>query len=351
MTTIDASAKFDIAPLLAPIAGEHAAGEWLRFDGAYDDIRKLRESDDPSLPQGVWKRELKRADWPGVAGRTAAALATKSKDLQLAVWLTEAWLHTGGFAGFAAGMSAIAQLCDAFWDELYPPLGEGRFAPLAWAADKLVLPLESVAVTNPATEDATPLTWSDRKRALYYQNLEESHPEAATSAYQSGAPTVAQFSNSVAATKADWYTTLARDVAAARAAVDAVDSTLARHSDDTGVPNFGPLIETLDAIGAFAGRVVAERVHVGEIAPPSHEKAALFAEFPASNIASRAEAFQHLREAAGFLVRSEPHSPVPYLVMRAVAWEHMPLPQLLAELLQKSDLDAVYALLGMDKQL
>ena len=70
-------------------------------------------------------------------------------------------------------------------------------------------------------------------------------------------------------------------------------------------------------------------------------------------IGSRAEAFERLREAADFLLRTEPHSPVPYLVMRAVSWEHLPLPELLAELLQKqkNDLAAVYALLGLQQEM
>src|SRR5437764_2777266 len=170
-------APFDLASPLAPIAGADPTGTWLRHDAVYSEIRKLRESDDASLPQGVWQHELKRADWSGVAERASQALATQSKDLQLAVWLTEAWLHRSGYGGFAAGIRLIASLCREFWDGLYPPLdpdsAEGRLAPLAWAAAKLVVPLKSVAVTAPAGEDSAPLTWSDYERGLYQDNLEK----------------------------------------------------------------------------------------------------------------------------------------------------------------------------------
>jgi type VI secretion system ImpA family protein len=352
---------FDLGPLLAPIPGQHPAGEWLRYDAAYDELRKLREADDPSLPQGVWKRELKRADWNGLAARAAATLSTRSKDLQIAVWLTEAWLHQRGLAGFAAGMRTIAALCRDFWDTLYPPLedgsADGRLAPLAWAADKLLFPLESLAVTSPAGEESAPLSWADRGRALYYQNLEESHPSEATAAYRAGTPTFAQFHISASLTSGEWYASLARDAAAARAAVDEVESTLAERAGAAGAPSFTAIEGTLDAIGAFAARIVAERVHGGEIEPPAGIDPEAFAAFareavpiPAGTIASRAEAFQRLREAADFLFRTEPHSPVPYLVTRAISWEHLPLPQLLAELLQKNELAAVYALLGMESE-
>ena len=69
---------------------------------------------------------------------------------------------------------------------------------------------------------------------------------------------------------------------------------------------------------------------------------------PGSPIRSRAEAYRRLAEAADYLLRTEPHSPAPYLVRRAVAWGGMSLGELLEELVQgDSDLKAIYTLLGM----
>lgn len=53
-------------------------------------------------------------------------------------------------------------------------------------------------------------------------------------------------------------------------------------------------------------------------------------------IRSRAEAFESLAEVADFLARTEPHSPVSYLLRRAIRWGNLPLPELLAELLEDS---------------
>ena len=65
-------------------------------------------------------------------------------------------------------------------------------------------------------------------------------------------------------------------------------------------------------------------------------------------IRSRAEAYQRLTEAAEFLLATEPHSPVPYLVRRAVSWGGMSLGQLLDELVQEdSDRRAIFTLLAM----
>lgn len=65
-------------------------------------------------------------------------------------------------------------------------------------------------------------------------------------------------------------------------------------------------------------------------------------------IRSREEAYRRLSEAADYLLRTEPHSPSPYLVMRAVTWGRMPLTDLLQELVQsEGDLVQLYTLLGM----
>ena len=49
----------------------------------------------------------------------------------------------------------------------------------------------------------------------------------------------------------------------------------------------------------------------------------------------RPEAYRRLGEVAEYLSRTDPHSPVPYLLHRAVAWEALPLDELLAEFARK----------------
>jgi type VI secretion system protein ImpA len=69
---------------------------------------------------------------------------------------------------------------------------------------------------------------------------------------------------------------------------------------------------------------------------------------PLSRIHSRAEAYQLLAEVADFLARNEPHSPVPYLVSRAVTWGSMPLEALLPELVRNAgELAEIYRLLNL----
>jgi type VI secretion system protein ImpA len=53
---------------------------------------------------------------------------------------------------------------------------------------------------------------------------------------------------------------------------------------------------------------------------------------------------------AEYLAAIEPHSPTPYLIRRAVNWGRLPLPALMAEIMQEEgDLNRMVQLLGLNK--
>ena len=333
-----------IESLLAPISAENPSGESLRFDAVYDDIKQLREEDDPTLPQGVWKRELKRADWPGVAAVAADALATRSKDLQLATWLTEAWTKMHAFAGLAHGLRLINALCGAFWDTLHPAMEEGsesRVAPVAWlAGEKFLFAVKCVPITAPAGEDGAAHAWKD---------WEASRREPAQTAVLVSA----------SVTPASFFAALGRDVAAAVAAIDELKAMFVERLGERDAPSLAPLRATLVEIADFVTRVRQDHPEDAgrpDFSPADDDaglKPGLPPEVPSmegvtQTIATRAEAYARLREASDYLMRTEPHSPVPYLVRRAISWGNMSLAEVLEQLLQKNaDLATIYTLLGI----
>ena len=146
--------------LLSPIAVDEPTGTSLRYEGTYDRISALRREDDPALDQGVWQTELKTADWPQVAQACWLAIETQSKDIQIAAWLLEAWIHLHGVAGVREGLHLIAELCDTYWDGLHPDLQDGdldyRLAPLVWIDEKLSIAVKLIPVTSPQSEDLPP---------------------------------------------------------------------------------------------------------------------------------------------------------------------------------------------------
>jgi type VI secretion system protein ImpA len=64
--------------------------------------------------------------------------------------------------------------------------------------------------------------------------------------------------------------------------------------------------------------------------------------------ASREEAYRQLLLIAEYLARTEPHSPVPYLIRRGVEWGNKPLSELLGELISAdAESRRLWTLLGV----
>ena len=64
--------------------------------------------------------------------------------------------------------------------------------------------------------------------------------------------------------------------------------------------------------------------------------------------ASREEAYRQLLSIAEYLARTEPHSPVPYLIRRGVEWGNKPLSELLGELISAdAESRRLWTLLGV----
>src|SRR5690606_26932486 len=113
-----------IDAILAPIEGENPSGENLRYAGVYDEISEARRADD-TLAQGEWQSEIKVADYRSVIGIATTALSTRSKDLQIAAWLTEALIFEHGFAGLRDGFRILGGLQSNFWETLHPEIDDG----------------------------------------------------------------------------------------------------------------------------------------------------------------------------------------------------------------------------------
>jgi len=122
--------------LLNPIPGDNPSGAYLYYAPIYDKIKEARRQDEDTGPTGVWTRERKTADWNQVIKLAGEALATQSKDLQLAVWLAEAHFKKEGFALLRDSLMLLKQLLENFWDTIYPEVEDGdaefRATPLSW---------------------------------------------------------------------------------------------------------------------------------------------------------------------------------------------------------------------------
>jgi type VI secretion system protein ImpA len=187
-------ATLDVEALLVRIPGEHPAGESLRYVGTYDAIQEARRSDD-ELAQGEWVREPKVADWQAVIQLCSEALASKSKDLQIAVWLVEALVKRHGFPGLRDGLRLLWALQERFWDGLYPEVEDGdlefRAAPLMWLNDKLPPALRQSPLTQGSNGER--YSWLHWDESRLVDNLGRRDQAAMQAALADGKITGEQF--------------------------------------------------------------------------------------------------------------------------------------------------------------
>ena len=136
--------------LLTPIPGANPSGVSLRYDPVTDKIKEARR-EELEAPQGAWKTAVKTADYAQVVKLAGEAIAKRGKDLQLAVWLVDAHVRREGFPILPSCFTFLRDLCDQFWDTLYPEIEDGdlevRAAPLDWLGSKLDEPIRLLPIT------------------------------------------------------------------------------------------------------------------------------------------------------------------------------------------------------------
>lgn len=358
--------KADIDAFLAPISPSEPSGRWLRYESTYDNIQEARR-EDADVEQGVWKTDVKKADWNAVEDLCSEALKTSSKDLQIAAWLTEAWIHNYGFEGAREGIRLLIALCEEFWDTLYPAVEDGdldfRLAPMLWLNEKLSKTVEQIAVTAPKGGQSQPYSWAEWQHILYLENIGKKNPEALK-----GAPehlVRPKFQNSCLLTARTTFEQMESVIGDILERITALDTLL---TDKCGndAPSFKQFSGVFESIRRFSKEQLAER-H-GEAPPAAISTEDAIADSgewtnsptpesdnpflaPSGSIRNRAEAYRRLLEVAEYLQKVEPHSPTPYLVKRAVAWGNMSLPELLQELVNsQSERDMIFGLLQIPKQ-
>ncbi len=332
---------FDLQELIAPIAADSPTGDSLRYDNTYQHIAEARREDDPTLPQGNWKRPLKRADWVQVDKLCTEALALKSKDIQIAGWLTEAWLHLHGLEGLARGLGLIESLCINYWDAIHPQLEEGeteyRIAPFVWMNDKLSLALRlTVPIVEGAAElGKSRLTLADWDEALRLENMIRKDARIAETAEQGRKVTRAAFMTSVALTPAAFFRELLRRVALCIDGVAALEKLMydKLRDDSPGLTHIRKELEAIEkTVRELGGELAPSQMeieskrqagHGADIDQPpvpaktegkavAEERSTEDQSQPnAGPIRSREEAYRRLAEAADYLRRTEPHGPLP----------------------------------------
>lgn len=139
--------------VLEPVSPEKPAGEDLSASTDWVKIRKARPDTYDILDKGNFTREdAAGAKWPALMELATSALTSRSKDLRLAIWVTEAAINLHGFAGVRDGLRTVRELLARYWDSgLYPLIEDGdldsRAGPLEWLNEKLADAVRGINLT------------------------------------------------------------------------------------------------------------------------------------------------------------------------------------------------------------
>jgi type VI secretion system protein ImpA len=339
----------DVNELLAPIPGGDPAGSDASFSDQFDRIREARRADDPGLAQGEWQTELKVADWREAQSLSEDILLRTSKDLQAAVWLGEAAIARHGLEGARDGFDLLTGMLDQYWEGLYPRADDGdleeRASKLAWFATYGSRALLSLMLNDDPQAALTLAGWIDSRDL---DNLGRQNAEAYQTALDEGRINGETYDTRMQATSEPVIRERVEMVQAAR---DAFARFSAKSDERLGrdAPSLAAIDDALKKIQQVYARVAAAK-GIGGILTPADEAAGDAGNFAAQgnggagggvaldlnagSLASKDAALRALGEIAAFFRRTEPHSPVAYLLDRAVYWANMPLEQFLAEIIR-----------------
>jgi type VI secretion system protein ImpA len=328
--------------LLNPIAGSNPSGANLRYDPVYDKIKEARR-EETQPPPGMTEQDRKVSDNPQVIRLSTDLLTNKTKDLQLAAWLTEALLKQRGFAGLKDGLALCLGLVDKFWDTVYPELEDGdaqsRGAPLGFIGTKLEIPLKLVPVVANAPHS---LVDYQQSRELPYEDQAKTDDakKKRAQAIKDGKLPPETFDKIFEETPKKFYAEAEKDLDACLQNLSELKKICDAKFGDDG-PAFGQLQTAMEAerhlIHGFLQKKrekepdPVEVVPVAEGAPTADGEASaaaagtvrtgvMFSVENSSEPPDRMDAVRKIAEAAAYLRRREPTSPASYLMLRGFRW-------------------------------
>lgn len=344
----------DLDQLLAPIAGEAPCGTDVRQDSegaaVYYGIKDARAA--ARLAERRAEAEAEGAplspEWRQIMTLAEDVLAHRSKDLEVAVWLTEAALRLHGYAGLRHGFALIDGLIERYWDGLHsldPEDLSAKVAPLAGlngvgADGALIQPLRLAPITAPGSGEPAGL-W-------HYMVMRKRGTKAKEAAL---------LEQAVKATSAADFKAIYADLAQAASTFTDLSHRLDALCGEASPPSStiaNTLTEAQDALRDISGLSIdlltGEPVAAAAAAPSSVpeaasvETAAAVAPTPSgpAPLNTREDALRELARIAAFFREHEPNSTTAYTLETLIRRARLSLPELLAELIPDETVRRTY---------
>ncbi len=341
----------DLKRLIAPIAGPSPAGADLRAESGPGSLY-YRVKDARTAARAAERREsagdadAPPADWRPVLQHGVEALAEKSKDLEVAAYVTEALVRLHGFAGLRDGFRVARELVDALWDGLYPlPDEDGletRLAPLiglngADAEGTLPTPILRVPVSDGP---------GGQLSSSHYQEAQAlaktTDGKAREKKVAAGATTPEAFCAAVAETPPAFFRTLVEDLTQCQEEFARLGAALEKRCGPDRTPPSSNIRNALATCMDVIKDAAREKLQPAAVngatngQPPAAHAAGSpvpTTAAPPNAVCTREDAFRELLKLADFFRRTEPQAVLSYALEQVVRWGRLSLPELMAELI------------------
>ena len=323
----------DLSLFLIPISKEQPSGESIRYDVIYHQIQELRNAS--KISGGPDYRTLEQ-----ICENT---LKHTTKDLHVTAILTEAWANLYGLQGLTAGLESIVELCETFWETIYPnnPSDiEVRLSAFIWINEKLSDVVLKTLVTKPKMPGMLEYTLANlidaRQLELVIQKAGLRKTEIMEQVVKEGRPTLESITKSMQLTSITFYETILSDIKLTVLAIEKLEEFLEEKFQGEAITLKG--FDThLIQIETYAEEVLEQK------RSPSHYKETLNDSsnsylveeehtFDNLNQLSTKKLYALLEKVAERLESIEPKSPAPKLIRKAVEWGNMSTTELLTEL-------------------
>jgi type VI secretion system protein ImpA len=318
-----AAGLLDLDSLIKPIPGENPAGSTVSFDikQQLEEFRKELNPNDYRPDDPTRPKEWKKADWAGIVKVSLEVLTKSSKDLVVAARLTEALTREKSFAGLRDGLTLMRLLVEQCWDRINPVIEDGdlevRAGPFNWLDEpdfgaRFPTTLRTVPLLAAAGKSFSFLDWrqsQDGKGSVSRDEIEKT----------------------IQAITFEQVEEVAKAIEGCRQELTKLNQILSAKLGPVA-PGLTGLRQVVDETNTLIQQILQrKRPVVEEKSNNTGDKAGATAPKPA---ASRAEAYRLLGQAANMLKELEPHSPIPYLIQRAVELGSMPFPELIKEIVR-----------------